>query len=138
MQSWRVVGFTFLVLACYHMLPWLFAAPAGLGDMAVGVTANYAAFSLAKPTRRGAFIRWQLLGMLDLVTALTLGPLSGILAGPHGLTAGLMTVLPLSLIPTFGVPLYLILHIISIAQARRWPATDERSDVRPSLSTSAA
>jgi len=32
-----------------------------------------------------------------------------------------MTVLPLSLIPTFLVPLYLILHVISIAQARRWP-----------------
>jgi hypothetical protein len=32
-----------------------------------------------------------------------------------------MTVLPLSLIPTFAVPLLLILHAISIAQARRWP-----------------
>jgi hypothetical protein len=33
-----------------------------------------------------------------------------------------MTVLPLSLIPGFLVPLFLILHIICIAQARRWPA----------------
>jgi hypothetical protein len=31
-----------------------------------------------------------------------------------------MTVLPLSLIPTFAVPLFLILHIICIAQARQW------------------
>jgi hypothetical protein len=31
-----------------------------------------------------------------------------------------MTVLPLSLIPTFLVPLYLILHVICIAQARGW------------------
>jgi hypothetical protein len=29
-------------------------------------------------------------------------------------------VLPLSLIPTFLVPLYLILHVICIAQARGW------------------
>jgi hypothetical protein len=31
-----------------------------------------------------------------------------------------MTVLPLSLIPTFAVPLLLMLHIICIAQARQW------------------
>ena len=33
-----------------------------------------------------------------------------------------MTVLPLSLIPTFAVPLLLILHLISIAQAKSWDA----------------
>jgi len=33
-----------------------------------------------------------------------------------------MTVLPLSLIPTFAVPLMLILHLICIAQAWRWRA----------------
>jgi hypothetical protein len=32
-----------------------------------------------------------------------------------------MTVLPLSLIPTFAVPLLFILHFICIAQALRWP-----------------
>jgi len=34
-----------------------------------------------------------------------------------------MAVLPMSYITTFAVPVFLILHIISIAQARRWPAT---------------
>jgi hypothetical protein len=29
----------------------------------------------------------------------------------------------MSYIPTFGVPLFLILHVICIAQARRWPTT---------------
>jgi hypothetical protein len=28
--------------------------------------------------------------------------------------------LPMSLIPTFGVPIFFILHIICIAQALRW------------------
>jgi hypothetical protein len=42
-----------------------------------------------------------------------------------------MTVLPMSYIPTFAVPLFLILHIICIAQTRLWPtigfaATDNR------------
>jgi hypothetical protein len=34
-----------------------------------------------------------------------------------------MTVLPMSYISTFAVPLFLIQHIICIAQVRRWPAT---------------
>ena len=72
--------------------------------------------------RKGSFIAWQLLGMLDLVTAVTLGVLAspapvGILG--HGVTTEAMTLLPLSVIPTFAVPLLLILHIISIAQAIR-------------------
>jgi hypothetical protein len=33
---------------------------------------------------------------------------------------GVMTELPLSLIPTFAVPLFVILHVICIAQARQW------------------
>lgn len=41
--------------------------------------------------------------------------------GANGIATTPMTVLPLSLIPTFGVPLFLILHIICIAQAWRWP-----------------
>jgi riboflavin transporter FmnP len=39
---------------------------------------------------------------------------------PHGIATTAMTVLPMSLIPTFAVPLFMILHFISIAQARQW------------------
>jgi hypothetical protein len=44
-----------------------------------------------------------------------------------------MTELPLSLIPTFLVPLFLMLHSICIAQARKWKGVPERSysTVRP-------
>jgi hypothetical protein len=49
-----------------------------------------------------------------------LGTLAG-LFNPHGIANSAMTVLPLSLIPTFAVPLLLTLHVICIAQARRWP-----------------
>jgi hypothetical protein len=38
-----------------------------------------------------------------------------------------MTVLPLSLISTFGVPLMIILHVICIAQARQWSALPGRA-----------
>jgi hypothetical protein len=45
-----------------------------------------------------------------------------VLLNPHGIPTALMTVLPLSLIPTFLVPFFLMLHIICIAQARAWRA----------------
>jgi hypothetical protein len=38
-QAWRWAGFGFLALYAHGVLPGIFAWPAGLGDMAVGVTA---------------------------------------------------------------------------------------------------
>ena len=123
MQSWRIVGFVFLVLAAYGILPRLFALPAGWGDIVIGATAPLVALKLANPGHRRSFIAWQLLGMADLVTAVTLGTLAGVI-DPHGVAASAMTVLPLSLIPTFGVPLFMMLHVICIAQAARWRVTE--------------
>jgi hypothetical protein len=119
-QSWRIEGFTFLALAAYGILPGLFALPAGWGDMFIGVTAPFVALALAAPGHRKSFIFWQIMGITDLVTAVSLGTLASVL-NPHGIGAGAMTMLPMSLIPTFEVPLFLILHIICIAQAVRWP-----------------
>ena len=120
LHSWRIAGFVFVVLYAYGILPGMFALPAGWGDIAIGATAYLAASRLVPHYRRG-FIAWHLLGVLDLVVAVGMGAASGLL-NPHGLTTAPMTTLPLIVIPGFGVPLFLILHIISIAQARRWPA----------------
>jgi hypothetical protein len=122
-QSWRIAGFAFLTLYTYRLLPGLFAWPAGLGDMFVGATASLVALNFANPNHRSRFILWQALGILDLVTAVTLGATASLIQ-PHGIPTTPMTVLPLSLIPTFVVPLLLIFHLICIAQARRWPAQD--------------
>jgi hypothetical protein len=100
----------------------LFALPAGWGDIAIGATAPFVALALAVPGRRKSFIFWQILGIADLVNAVALGTLATVL-NPHGIGADAMTVLPMSLIPTFAVPLFLILHIICIAQAIRWPTS---------------
>ena len=118
-QSWRVAGFVFLVLHTYGILPAVFALPAGWGDIAIGATAPLAAIKLANPQWRKSFILWQVLGVTDLVMAVALGATAGLL-DPHGIPTAPMTVLPLSLIPTFAVPLLLIFHIICIAQARGW------------------
>ena len=124
-QSWRVGGIVFLVLLAKGVLPPSFAYPAGFGDIAIGLTALFIAWAFSrKKLSTNGFILWQLAGVTDLVAAVVTGVLSsptrtGILA--HGATTRVMGLLPMSLIPTFAVPLLFILHIICIAQARRAP-----------------
>ncbi len=122
-QTWRVGGIVFLILYVQGILPRSFAFPAGFGDMAIGITAPLIAWALArKKISFGGFMLWQMAGITDLVVAVVTGVLSspsriGILT--HGATTRVMGVLPMSLIPTFAVPLLLILHLICIAQARQ-------------------
>jgi hypothetical protein len=118
-QSWRIIGIVFLVLAARGVLPSIFALPAGFGDIAIGASAALVAWKLANRAHRTSFILWQALGITDLFLAVGLGTTARVLS-PESTPMGTMTVLPLSLIPTFLVPLFLILHIICIAQARAW------------------
>ncbi len=115
-HTWRVGGFVFLVLYTYNLLPGVFALPAGWGDIAMGLTAPWAARRLSDDNHRGSFIVWQIFGIIDLVAAVALGTTVGLLH-PTALSTYVMTELPMSLIPTFAVPLLLILHIICIAQS---------------------
>ena len=118
-HSWRIAGFTFLVLYSAGLLPGVFALPAGWGDIFIGATAPFVARKLTDLAHRRSFLLWQILGSLDLVMAVTLGTTSRLIT-PHAVQTGVMTVLPMSLIPTFAVPLLLILHIVCIAQALQW------------------
>jgi hypothetical protein len=118
-QSGRLIGVTFVILQARGVLPAIFAWPAGYGDMFIGATAAFVAWKLCNPDHRGSFNFWQALGIIDLVTAVGLGTTAGLIQ-PHGVPMAAMTVLPLSLIPTFLVPYYFILHVICIAQARDW------------------
>lgn len=129
-QSWRIAGYVFLALYTYGILPGSFALPAGWGDFFIGLTAPLVAMKLVSSSHRAAFILWQILGMADLVTAVGIGAMSGILK-LSAISTAPMTVLPLSLIPTFAVPLFFILHNICIAQARRWPETAQVRNGEP-------
>jgi hypothetical protein len=135
-QSWRIIGFTFLLLEARGVLPAIFALPAGYGDMAIGMTATFAAWKLANPARRNSFIAWQLLGITDLITAVSLGTTARLLS-PLSPSMEAMTVLPLSLVPTFLVPLFFIFHVICIAQARAWKTDSERRPIRMAGAVSA-
>lgn len=108
-----------VVMALGH-LPPIFALPAGLGDVAVGLAAPLIARRLARGDRRGARA-FHLLGLLDLVVAFTLGYLAA--PGPSRLLAAIpstepMTLLPLALIPTVAVPVAIALHVVSLRQLR--------------------
>ena len=114
-QTFRVVGIVFVILYFLGALPGAFALPAGWGDFAIGITAPVVAWYWKRPFPYRTFIVWNMLGSFDLVNAMSLGVLAsaspvGILAGD--VTTGLMGQFPLSLVPTFFVPLLLIFHLI--------------------------
>lgn len=121
-QTWRVFGIRFVILYFLGALPGVFALPAGWGDFAIGMTAPVVAYLWKRPFPRRTLLVWNLLGVCDLILAVTLGILSS--PSPIGILAGdvstrLMGQFPLSLIPTFFVPLFLILHFISLIRLRK-------------------
>jgi hypothetical protein len=88
-------------------------------DLVVGSTAPLAAFYLI-PTRsamrRGLLLAWMVFGIADFAIAIPLGVLAG-LDNPASMIA--LRVFPLSMIPTFFVPLVLIGYFILGAQLWR-------------------
>ena len=78
MQAWRWAGFGFLTLYTYRVLPGIFAWPAGLGDMAIGLTAPLILAALLRRPGFAAgnrFVAWNISGILDLAVAVSLGAL---------------------------------------------------------------
>jgi hypothetical protein len=112
LQAWRVVGASFLVLMSFGLLPGVFAWPAGVGDALVGLYAPFVVLAIVReaPGWRRHVLLLNVLGLLDFVGAIG----SGVLAGdsPVGLLRGEVT-------PTFGVPFWIVVHIISLLQLRR-------------------
>jgi hypothetical protein len=123
-QAYRIVGVFFLVESVQGRLPLGFAIPAGSGDILVGLLAPWVAWWLCenKPCATTIAIAWNLLGILDLVCAVSLGilyaPTSlGILA--NDITTEAVTQYPLCLIPFWVVPISLILHFRSLHGMRK-------------------
>jgi hypothetical protein len=133
-QAWRVIGGMFLVLITFGLLPGTFAWPAGVGDLIVGAYAPFVVLAVSRrsPGWRKHVVLLNVLGLLDFVGAIGGGVLSGnspigILRG--NVTTDIMQRLPLSLIPTFAVPFWIILHVISLIKVRSAQAADSESQV---------
>lgn len=125
LQAWRILGSVFMVLYLYDMLPGLFAYLAGLGDVAVGLSAPFVVIKMLRHpafAQSRGFVVWNGLGLLDFVIAVGVGTLTSGAFGTafigDGPTSALMSTLPLSMIPGFIVPLYILLHISALIRAR--------------------
>jgi hypothetical protein len=113
----RVLGITFVMLYWAKRLPAPFALLAGWGDVTVGLLAIPLTLLLARNAitiPKGMIVLWNVLGVADLVTAVTLGATSS--PGPlqlfhNGPSAAIMANLPWVLIPCFLVPLFLVVHL---------------------------
>jgi hypothetical protein len=124
LQAWRFAGLGFLALSTHHVLPDVFAWPAGLGDMAIGTVAPWLVVKLAGDARYAssrAFVTWNVLGLVDLAVAVGIGTLVawGAISVEGAPTTSAMGQLPLLLIPAFLVPVFVMLHITALIQARR-------------------
>jgi hypothetical protein len=123
-QAWRFAGLGFIALYAHRVLPGAFAIPAGLGDMAIGVTAPWVLLKLMQNPQFGAspsFVNWNLLGILDLIVAVSSGGLNSMFARgiPGEITTQPMVQLPLVLIPAYFVPVFMMLHLSALFQARQ-------------------
>jgi hypothetical protein len=76
---WRFVGIGFVIGAMVNVLPVQFGYPEGLGDVAAAALCLPLAFAIHKsafsPRLRVAFIAWNLFGLIDLISAITMGVL---------------------------------------------------------------
>ena len=134
-QHWRVVGFSFLLLYAAGQLPGVFAFPAGVGDVLIGLAAPLIMARLAADPRfvfSRRFAAYHVLGLVDFAVAVTAASLASgsfpaIHAGP--LTSAPMELWPLNLFPSFIVPLFIVLHLsvfLKLAALRRAEGASRR------------
>lgn len=124
LQAYRVIGGVFFVNWLAGTTPGIFALPAGTGDVITGLMALPTAVALAsgRPGSTKAALFWNLLGIADLVVAVTLGalttpgPLQQLALDHPNLTTGTY---PTAIIPAFTVPTSLVLHALSLRQLLR-------------------
>jgi hypothetical protein len=135
-QFYRILGLIFLVLYASGRAPGVFAWPAGVGDVIVGLLAPAVGIAYARRSRNAvALVRaWNLLGISDLIVAVTTGFLSSpspLQLFAFGTPNELISQFPLAMIPVFLVPLSILLHLASLKKLRqtetRWQASASAS-----------
>jgi hypothetical protein len=114
-HTWRILGIAFIWGVSQGILHPAFGIPAGVGDILIGVTAIPFAYFLRKgfSWSKYALVVWSILGIADLVNAISLG----LITSPE-FGRSTMTTFPWILVPTVGVPLALILHGITLYRLR--------------------
>ncbi len=122
LNSLRVLGVMFLLLAASGRLSGPFPYFAGIGDIVTGALAIPLALGIARTGSVPASTvrRWNLFGTLDLFVAVSLGIASANGSPVQLIHAGVgseaMQHLPFSLVPTVLVPFFLITHGVVAAR----------------------
>ena|SRR5438093_9081277 len=116
-HSWRIAGIAFLWGMTQGILDPAFAVPAGIGDILIGLTAVPFAIFLWRGYgwSKYAVVVWSVLGITDLVYAISLG----LMTSPDFGTST-MTTFPWVVVPTIAVPAALALHGIVLYRLRNW------------------
>jgi hypothetical protein len=117
LQAYRIGGVAFLWGMSQGILDPAFAIPAGVGDVLIGLTAIPFSIFLLKgySWSKYAVVVWSVLGIADLVNAITLGRITS-----PDFASSTMATFPWILVPTVGVPLGLALHGIVLYRLRKW------------------
>ncbi len=122
-QTYRIVGVGFIFLYFQGILPGAFAFPSGIGDILVGVSAPFVAWAFYKKkeySRRLAII-WNIIGIADLVIALSVGFLGFPRPArfvPLNPSTEPLSLFPLAVITLFAVPLAILMHSFSLRVLR--------------------
>jgi hypothetical protein len=114
----RFVGAWFIVLYRRGELPFAFAVPGGWGDIvAAAAAAGLLAGAVPARTasRRRVVLAWNAIGLLDIAFVVATAARL-YLADPAQLAP--LTRLPLSLLPTYVVPLIVLSHLAIFARLR--------------------
>jgi hypothetical protein len=113
MGAWRALyGSGLLLIGLQGGLPEAFFWSAALGDIFVGLWA-FTIMARRPKVSRGELLVWNGVGLIDLLHVLVLG---GLFLPPFYQTHP--NVPPLNLLPLVGVPLLLVLHIMTLLGQR--------------------
>jgi hypothetical protein len=111
----RFVGFYFFLLSSRGELPFAFAAPVGWGDIIVAALAVLL-LALSDARNWSMLIIWNTIGLTDILFAVMTALRFGLedWRSMHALRE-----FPLSLLPTFLVPLIIVSHVLIFFRAAR-------------------
>jgi hypothetical protein len=125
----RFVGAWFLVLYRRGELPFAFAVPGGWGDILAAASAAallVAAIPARTPARRRVLLAWNVFGLLDILFVVATAARL-YLADPLQLAP--LTRMPLSLLPTYFVPLVVLSHLRTFGWLREATARKKSNGV---------
>ena len=123
LHVFRILGVFFLLLYFYHLLDAAFALSAGLGDIITAIFAIPVARTVTKkkPWSRKAVVAWNILGILDIVSLLTIALFGAIKAASTGQPGGEMTIFPFVWFPAFAPATILFLHYTVFKKLQQSP-----------------